>query len=144
MTYADSGFVVSLYRPTESLSAAARRAIKRVPGPVHLSQLSMLEIRNALNMGIGRGEIGEPEREAVVADIERQIAAGFFRMAEVSQSAIYAKARELSDRHTPALLTRSLDLMHVATALLCKARVFLSTDTRQRKAAQAEGLGVKP
>ena len=38
----------------------------------------------------------------------------------------------------------SLDLMHVATALLCQARRFLSTDTRQREAAQAEGLEVMP
>jgi hypothetical protein len=65
-------------------------------------------------------------------------------MADVSQADIYAKARELSDRHTPAMLTRSLDLMHVATALLSKARVFLSTDNRQRLAAKAEGLDVKP
>ena len=110
----------------------------RVPLPAFLA-----EIRNAFNMAIGRGEIGEAEREAVIADIERQIEAGFFRMADVSQADIYAKASELSDHHTPAMLTRSLDLMHVAAALLCKARVFLSTDTRQRTAAKAEGLEVK-
>ncbi len=57
---------------------------------------------------------------------------------------IYALAHELSDRHTPALATRSLDLMHVATALLVKARLFLPTDIRQGKAAKAEGLDVKP
>ena len=144
MNYADSGFIVSLYRPSEELSRVARRTIKQSPGPVMLSPLSLLEIRNALNMAIRRGEMGEAEREAVLADIRRQIEAGFFRMAEVSQSEIYAKAGELSDRHTPALLTRSLDLMHVGTALLCKAKRFLSTDTRQRAAAKAEGLEVKP
>jgi hypothetical protein len=144
LTYADSSFVVAIYRTTEGISGQARRQIKQAPGPVLLSPLSLLEIRNAFNMAIGRGEIGEAEREAVLADIERQIAAGFFRMADVSQADIYAKARELSDRHTPAMLTRSLDLMHVATALLSKARVFLSTDNRQRLAAKAEGLDVKP
>jgi hypothetical protein len=144
LTYADSGFVVSLYRPTESLSRVARREIKRAPAPVILSALSLLEIRNALNMAIARGEIGEAERDAVMADIEEQIAAGFFRLAHVSQAAIYAKAGELSDRHTPTHLSRSLDLMHVAAALLCKVRLFLSTDVRQRKVAQAEGLAVKP
>lgn len=144
MTYADSGLVVSLYRPTENLSTAARRAVKQAPGPVVLSPLAMLEIRNALNMSIRRGEIGTSEREAVIADILRQIETGFFCMAEVSQAEVYAKAAELSDRHTPKLLTRSLDLMHVATALLCKAKRFLSTDTRQRAAAKAEGLQVKP
>lgn len=144
MNYADSGFIVSLYRPSEGLSREARRAIKQSPGPVFLSPLSLLEIRNALNMAIRRGEMGETEREAVLGDIRRQLEAGFFRMVEVSQSEIYAKAGELSDSHTPAIGTRSLDLMHVATALLCKAKRLLSTDTRQREAAKVEGLEVKP
>lgn len=113
-------------------------------GPVILSPLSLLEIRNALNMAIRRGEIGPAEREAVIADIRRQIETGFFRLAEVSQAEIYAKAGELSDRHPPEILTRSLDLMHVAAALLSRVRRFLSTDTRQRAAAKAEGLEVKP
>ena len=104
----------------------------------------MLEIRNAFNRAIGRGEIGETEREAVMADMERQIEAGFFRMADASQAEIYAKARELSDRHTTAMRTRSLDLMHVAAALLCKARVILSTDTRQRTVALADGATARP
>lgn len=144
MTYADSSFVVSLYRTTEEISERARREIKLVPHPVILSPLSLLEIRNAFNLAIARGEIGVSEREAVMADIDRQIASGFFRMADVSQVEIYAMARELSDRHTPAILTRSLDLMHVAAALLVKASVFLSNDSRQRAAAAAEGLKIKP
>ncbi len=144
MTYADSSLVVSIYRPTEGLSGPARREIKRARLPVVLSLLSLLEIRNAFNMAIHRGEIVAEDRDAVFADIERQLAAGFFRMADVSQAAVYAKAQELSDRHTPAVATRSLDLMHVATAILCKARVFLSTDSRQRKVAKAVGLEVKP
>jgi hypothetical protein len=144
LTYADSGFVVSLYRPTEELSSAARKAIKKAPGPVILSPLSLLEIRNALNVAIHRGEMTAAGREAVLADIRQQLETGFFRIAEVSQARIYARAAELSDRYTAELLTRSLDLMHVATALLCDARLFLSTDTRQRKAAKAEGLAVKP
>lgn len=109
-----------------------------------LSPLTLLEIRNAFNLAIQRGEIRESEREAVFADIERQLATGFFRMADTSQAEIYAKARELSDRYTPTIATRSLDLMHVAAALLGKARMFLSTDARQCKVAKAEGMEVKP
>ena len=88
--------------------------------------------------------MGETERDAILVDIRRQLEVGYFRLAEVSQSEIYAKASELSDRHTPGIGTRSLDLMHVATALLCRAQRFLSTDTRQREAAKAEGMEVKP
>jgi len=38
----------------------------------------------------------------------------------------------------------SLDLMHVAAAILLEATAFLRFDDRQRKAAAAEGLGVFP
>lgn len=144
MTYADSGFVVSLYRPTEGISPAARKEIGKVPGPVLISPLSLLEIRNAFNMAIYRGELDARERDAVMVEIQKHIAEGFFRITEVSQGEIYGKACDLSDRHTPRLLARSLDLMHVAAALLCEARFFLSTDSRQRKVAEAEGLRVRP
>lgn len=113
------------------------------PPPAILSPLSLLEIRNAFNLAIQLGEIGETELAAVMTDINRQIERGFFQLAEVSQADIYALAHELSNR-PPTLATRNLDLLHLAAALLVKARVFLTTDTRQAKAAQAEGLKVKP
>jgi predicted nucleic acid-binding protein len=144
LTYADSGFVVSLYLTTEGTSAQARKEVKRASKPILLSPLSLLEIRNALNFGINRGEITSDQRDAVLAEIDAQIAKGFFRMVEASQSSIYAKAQELSNKHTPTIATRSLDLMHLAAALLSAARIFLTFDKRQAKAAAAEGLLVKP
>lgn len=144
MTYADSGFVVSLYLTSEGTSAQARQEVKRVSKPILLSPLSLLEIRNALNFGINRGEISGTQRDAVLTEIDAQIETGFFRLVEASQSSIYAKARELSNKHTPEFATRSLDLMHLAAALLSEARTFLTFDKRQIKAAIAEGLIVKP
>ena len=93
MTYADSGFVVSLYLTTEGTSARARKEVKRAGKPVLLSPLSLLEIRNALNFGINRGEITSEQRDAVLAEIDTQIEAGFFRLVDASQSSIYAKAQ---------------------------------------------------
>ena len=144
MTCADSGFVVSLYLTTEGTSAQARKEIKRASKPILLSPLSLLEIRNALNFGINRGEITSEQRDAVLAEIDAQIENGFFRLVDVSQSSIYAKAQELSNKHTPTTATRSLDLMHLAAALLSGAPTFLTFDKRQAKAATAEGLLVKP
>jgi predicted nucleic acid-binding protein len=144
LTYADSGFVVSLYLTTEGTSARARKEVKRAGKPVLLSPLSLLEIRNALNFGINRGEITSEQRDAVLAEIDTQIEAGFFRLVDASQSSIYKKAQELSNKHTPAVATRSLDLMHLAAALLSEARTFLTFDKRQAKAGFAEGLLVKP
>ena len=144
MTYADSGFVVSLYLTTEGTSAQARKVVKRASKPIILSPLSLLEIRNALNFGINRCEMTNDQRDAVLSEIDAQIEKGFFRLVDASQSAIYAKAVELSNKHTPTIATRSLDLMHLAAALLSEARTFLTFDKRQAKAATAEGLVVKP
>lgn len=144
MTYADSGFVVSLYLTTEGTSERARKVAKRAAKPILLSPLSLLEIRNALNFGINRGEVTGDQRDALLAEIERQMDTGFFRMVEVGQAAIHAKALELSNKHTPTSATRSLDLLHLAAALLSGAQSFLTFDRRQSKAAIAEGLKVYP
>lgn len=144
MTYADSGFVVSLYLTTEGTSAQARKEVKRASKPILLSPLSLLEIRNALNFGINRDEITSEQRDAVISEIDAQIEKGFFRLVDTSQTSIYAKAQELSNKHTPTTATRSLDLMHLAAALLTEARTFLTFDKRQAKAASTEGLVVKP
>ncbi len=69
MTYADSGFVVSLYLTMEATSARARNEVKRASKPILLSPLTLLEIRNALNFGINRGEITNDQRDAVLAEI---------------------------------------------------------------------------
>ena len=97
-----------------------------------------------LNFGINRGEITSEQRDAVLAEIDEQIEKGFFRLVDASPSSIYAKAQELSNKHTPTAATRSLDLMHLAAALLSQARKILTFDKRQAKAAIAEGLAVKP
>jgi predicted nucleic acid-binding protein len=144
LTYADSGFVVSLYLTTEGTSAQARKEVKRASKPILLSPLSLLEIRNALNFGINRGEITGDQRDAVLVEIEAQIEKGFFRLVEASQSSIYAKAQELSNALTPTVATRSLDLMHLAAAILSNAGAFLTFDKRQAKVAMVENIVVKP
>jgi hypothetical protein len=72
------------------------------------------------------------------------VANGIFTVMPIPASALYQRAVELANRHSAKLGTRSLDLMHVAAALLLGAGTFLSFDERQRKTAKAEGLKVKP
>lgn len=50
------------------------------------------------------------------------------------------RAAELSRRHTRVLGTRSLDVLHVASALELGFRVFISVDTRQQNLVKAVGL----
>jgi predicted nucleic acid-binding protein len=143
VAFADTGFIASLYLE-ESTSKAADAALgtKRVPLP--LTPLAALELRNAFNRAVQRQRITAAQRDALWQDVEADIASGFLVLTPVPADELHHKARQLSDRYTPTLGTRSLDLLRVAAALVLEAKVFFSFDDRQRKAAASEGLKVKP
>ena len=141
--YADTGFLASLYLE-EATTEAAEKALAAHGEPLPLIPLALLEFRNTLNLAIVRRRITETERDAFWNRLQGQITAGSFVESPIPGVELHAKARELSDRYTPALATRSLDLLHVAAAVLLGAKVFYSFDERQRKAAAGEGLKVKP
>ena len=143
VNYADTGFIVSLYLE-ELTSERARAAMASLKEPLTLTPLLRLEMRNAFNLAVNRKRITAAQRTAHLAAIEADIADGVFVETVPSGGDLYRQAVELSDRYTPTLATRSLDLLHVAAAALLGAKVFYSFDERQRKAAAGEGLKVKP
>ena len=143
VAFADTGFIASLYLK-ESTSAPARAAIQAPPVVLPLTPLAALELRNAFNRAVQRQRISVAQRDALWQDVEADIASGFLVLTPVASDELHHKARQLSDRYTPTLGTRSLDLLHVAAALVLEAKVFFSFDDRQRKAAASEGLKVKP
>ena len=141
--YADTGFIVSLYLE-ESTSPAADAVFASLDSALPLTALGFLELRNAFNLAIVRGRITEAERDRLWAKFTEQCEAGVFENHFVDAESLHRLARELSDRYTPIHAARSLDLLHVAAALLLNAREFLTFDERQRRVAQAEGLQVRP
>ena len=143
VAFADTGFIASLYLK-ESTSAPARAAIQAAPVVLPLTALAALELRNAFNRAVRRQRITTAQCGALWQDVEADIASGFLVPTPGASDELCHKARQLSDRYTPTLGTRSLDLLHVAAALVLEAKVFFSFDDRQRKAAASEGLKVKP
>jgi hypothetical protein len=143
VAFADTGFIASLYLE-ESTSSAADAALGTKRQPLAVTPLAMLELRNAFNRSVQRHRITTAQRDALWQDVEEDIASGFLVPTPVASEEMHRKARQLSDRHTPTLGTRSLDLLHISAALLLEADEFFSFDDRQRKAAAIEGLKVKP
>ena len=141
--YADTGLLLSLYL-SETTTMEAIAALRSVPAPLPLTPLGLLELRNGLNLAVYRERITAAEHATVWQRVEQQIAAGVFVPTPLPAATLHARARELSDRHTATGGTRTLDIIHVAAALLLNAREFLSFDDRQRRMAKAEGLRVKP
>ena len=143
VAFADTGFIASLYLE-EATSKAADAALGGRREPLPLTPLVALELRNSFNRAVLRGRITRAQRDAIWQDVEADIASGFLVPTPVASAPLHDRARQLSDRHTPTLGTRTLDLLHVAAALALESKIFFSFDDRQRKAAASEGLKVKP
>ena len=139
-TYIDSSVLVTVYVP-ERFSSAARQVVRAVP-QVPFTQLHELEVPNAFELLVGRGSISREECRAIQGhlqeDLERQRLARVF----LDLDRIFTSANDRSRTHTAKFLTRSLDLLHVATARVMMSSRFASADDRQLAVAKATGLKV--
>lgn len=141
IAYADTGFLVSLYGH-DGHSAVASALVKQQPIFL-LTPLGEAEFTNALQLQVFRKQWTRREAKLVLEEFLRHQGAGVFRI-EPLTSEFWGKAIALSRRHTARLGTRTLDLLHVAAAIVLNADVLYSFDERQRKLAAAEQLPVLP
>lgn len=139
--YADTGFLCSLYAPDAHTRSAAAR-MKRQALPLPIVWLHQLEFRNALRLRIFRREITSGQRDASLNAMLADLAAGVLEHAAPPLTGLTIEAERLSALHSEALGTRSLDVLHVAAALVLGVSDFLTFDHRQRALAAAVGLKV--
>ena len=138
--YADTSFLVSLYSP-DIYSASAAATVARLRTTVFLTPLSELELSNALELRVFREEATAAEIRQAQSRLQEHIATGFFSP-QAMPATVYERARQISRRRSAALGLRTLDILHVASAILLKANRFLTFDQRQERLAKAEGLRV--
>jgi predicted nucleic acid-binding protein len=140
---ADSSLIVALYL-AEADSARADAACAAAPPPILLTDWHRVEIANAFQRAVKTSRITIAQAALLWQDFTDDITAGRFEIAAIDHAAVLARTLALTKKHTPTLGTRSLDLIHIATALELGAADFLSLDNRQRFAASDEGLNVTP
>ena len=139
-TYIDSSALVPVYVP-ERFSTVAREALRGVP-QVPYTPLHELEVSNAFALLKGRGLITAEEYRAIRTQLKDDVDAQRLVPVALDWAGVFAIACELSEAYTATLLTRSLDLMHVAAARASNCRVFVSGDDRRLAVAKAAGLKV--
>lgn len=137
-TYIDSSALVAVYVP-ERYSASARRTLRRVP-QVPYTLLHELEVANAFALLLGRKSLTAVEHRAIRTHVQDDVEARRLAPTALDWPETFAGACELSESCTPTLLTRSLDLLHVAAARALGCKVFVSADDRQLAAARTAGL----
>ncbi len=136
--YADSSFLVSLYSPDAHSSRAARH-MARLRGELVVTVLGELELYNALELRIFRKEATAAEIRRAQDKFEEHLKGGVFSLQDMPPTT-YHRARQISRKRTAILGLRTLDILHVASALLLQADRFWTFDLRQSGMASAEGL----
>lgn len=112
----------------------------RQRGPLTLTLHGRAELVNSICLGIFRKDISRSAGEAALADVDQDLATGRLSLADVPWRRVFERAEELSRAHTPTHGTRTLDVMHVASALVLGCRKLVTYDERQALLARAAGL----
>lgn len=141
--YVDSSILVKGY-VREADSSQAIEILEIAGFPLLFSHFHQIEIPNAIRLKRFRAEITLAEEEAAIEDFRSDIKAGRLARLEYDLGRVFHRAEELSSIHSAVIGTRSLDLLHVATALEVGCSAFASFDARQRKLADISGLKVLP
>ena len=138
--YADTSFLVSLYI-ADANSAPAARVVESRPA-LFLTPLGELELVNALELARFRRQFPVAQIRASQAAFREDIQGGVYTLEPIPPAAFELSAR-IARRRSARMGTRTLDILHVACALLFRSERFLTFDERQRRLARAEGLKIR-
>lgn len=112
--------------------------------PFFLTELANLEILNALELA----EFRQPAQSASVVRARTRfkelLSDGLWVAIETDLIRTFQRAQGLSRGHSRVIGCRSLDILHVASALEIGARIFWTFDGRQKELARQTGLEVNP
>ncbi len=140
---ADSSLVVALYL-NEADSTRADAACASLAPPIRLTDWHRVEIANAFQRAVKNSRITAEQAALLWLAFTDDVTTGRFEIVQVDHAAVLDRTLTLTQKHTATTGTRSLDLIHIASALEIGATDFLSFDHRQRLTASAEGLKVFP
>ena len=144
MTYCDSSFLAALYVTTDLFNPAARKETCKFTQPIPYTLLNEIELLNVLHRALGAGSLDQTSSDAIVRELSQDEAEGLLERVSLNQIKHYLKARDISKKYTPAFSCRSLDILHVAAALILGAKKFASFGHRQRQLAEKVGLRLIP
>lgn len=147
MVFPDTSFLCSLYVP-QSHSTKAIAFMGRQPTALDVSSLLLYEFRQSVQFQVYRHSNdrtqGYPHAvaQAALTALQSDVKAGALHLAAVDWADVHQRAEHLCLQYTRRGGHRTMDILHVATALHLGAGEFLTFDAHQKKLAEAEGLVV--
>jgi predicted nucleic acid-binding protein len=137
--YADSSFFVSIYLEDRHSNAAEQ--LISSGSRVWFTPLHYAECTHALVQQVFHKNLLAAEAEQVYREMERDRTTGSWVTIEMPEQ-VFDVCADLARRYGPRLGVRTLDSLHVASALQLKAERFWTFDDRQAKLAKAAGLKI--
>jgi predicted nucleic acid-binding protein len=135
--YADTSFFVSLYLPDRHTSEVERR-LGSLP-PLWMTPLHVAEWTHAIEQHAFRKSITRSEADRVLQRFHEYRTQNLWKEAALPERA-FTVCAQLAERYAARIGVRTLDTLHVASALELKAKQFWTFDARQAKLAAAAGL----
>lgn len=139
--YADPSALLRLYLH-EPQSRAMATWRKRIAGPLAVTAHGRVEMINGLALATHRGYLSATALAAALAALDDDFEQGRYAPGDLLWRAVLKRAADLSRQQTPKLGTRSLEVLHVASALELGMKRFVTFDERQGRLAAAAGLKV--
>jgi len=151
MIYADTSFMTSMI-VADAMSAAVTSRFFALGRPVlPYSPVHAMEVPNSLRANQFAQASQLPGKFRSQAELNRLRAEGrlalFLRRGSFAETqadwdAVLCRFADLSERFTPRLGCRTLDILHIAFAMELHCRHFVTCDVRQGALAKAVGLKV--
>jgi len=139
--YVDTSVLVKLYIK-EEYSLEVSHWIRRNNEAIPLTRFHELEFTNAIYLKQFRTEMTNEQALLVLSKFDEHQRRGVYYRPQINWTDAINFALDLSQNHTKTTGSRSLDILHVASALAIKANRFLTLDKRQSALAGLAGLTI--
>ncbi len=147
--FADTSLLCALYRYQEK-TGAADALVSGLGEPLGISSLVAFEFRQSARLQVFRFSndrtqgFTKSEAERMLGKFELNLSSGALEILPVDWGDVHSLAERISARHTMRGGHRTLDVLHVATAMHVGADTLLTLDENQAALAGAEGLKGRP
>jgi len=140
--YVDTSIIVKLYIK-EKHSLEVSNWLRQNNEAVPLTRFHELEFTNAIFLKLFRTEITDDQVRLILEKFNEHQTRGVYYHPQINWTEALNIAVDLIHNHTADTGSRSLDILHVASALAVKANRFLTLDDRQSELASAVGLKIE-
>ena len=143
MIYADPSFLFSLYVWDQNTDLASDVYSKDRRRPLVFTPWQRFELRNAVRLAVyrlNRAKLEVPfQMGNVFKRVDQDLTAGRLKHVEPDWHEALQLAEQLSAEHTQSTGAASVDVWHIAAAILLRAEVFWTFDAEQLNLAKATG-----